>query len=78
MEIVALFCEIDDFCQQVVPPWQHRLLVSGDRQRLQESRLCVSEGMTMVISSHQSGYRTFKDYFCVMLLPTCGGPFPSW
>jgi hypothetical protein len=60
MEIVALFCDVDDFCQQFVPPWQQRLLASGDRQRLRESRLCVSEGMTIVITFHQSGYRTFK------------------
>jgi hypothetical protein len=63
MEIVALFCDVDDFCQQFVPPWQQRLLASGERQRLRESRLGVSEVMTLVISFHQSGYRTFKDYF---------------
>jgi hypothetical protein len=53
MEIVALFCDVDDCCQQFVPPWQQRLLASGER--LRERRLCVSEVMTIVISFHQSG-----------------------
>ena len=78
MEIVALFCDIDDFCQQFVPPWQQRLLASGDRQRLRGSRLCESEVMTIGISFHQSGYRTFKDYFLRYVTPHLRGLFRSW
>jgi hypothetical protein len=77
MEIVALFCDVDDFCQQFVPPWQQRLLASGDRQRLRESRLCVSEVMTIVITFHQSGYRTFKGYFLRYVTPHLRGAFPQ-
>jgi hypothetical protein len=77
MEIVALFCDVDDFCQQFVPPWQQRLLTSGDRQRRRESRLCVSEVMTIVITFHQSGYRTFKDYFLRYVTPRLRGAFPQ-
>ena len=53
MEIVARFCDSDDFCQQFVPPWQQQLFASGER--LPESRLCVSAVMTLVSSCHQSG-----------------------
>ena len=61
MEIVALFCDIDDFCLQFEPAWQHHLMPEGSRRRWRESRLCLSEVMTIVVSVHQSGYRTFKD-----------------
>jgi hypothetical protein len=77
MEIVALFCDVDDFCQQFVPQWQQRLLASGDRQRLRGSRLCVSEVMTIGISFHQSGYRTFKDYFLRYVTPHLRWAFPQ-
>jgi hypothetical protein len=64
MEIVALFCDIDDFCSQFEPLWQQRLIATGERQQQWfESRLCLSEVMTIVVSFHQSGYRTFKDYY---------------
>ena len=76
MEIVALFCDVDDFCQQFVPQWQRRLLASKDRQRLRESRLCLSEVMTIMITFHQSGYRTFKDYFLRYVTIHLRGAFP--
>jgi hypothetical protein len=77
MDIVALFCNVDDFCQRFEPLWQHRLIASGNRQRLRESRLCLSEVMTIVISFHQSGYRTFKDYFLRYVTPHMRWAFPS-
>lgn len=63
MEMVALFCDIDDFCQIFEPQWQQQLVSAGRRQRWPESRLGLSEVMTIVVSFHQSGYRTFKDYY---------------
>jgi DDE family transposase len=63
MDIVPLFCDIDDFCQQFEPVWQQRLLASGQRHRGREGRLSLSEVMTIEITFHQSGYRTFKHYY---------------
>ena len=63
MEIVVLFCDIDDFCLQFEPRWQQHLVNEGHRQRWREQRLCLSEVMTIVGSFHQSGYRTVKDYY---------------
>ena len=77
MEIVALFCDIDDFCQQFEPRWQQQLIANGDCQRLRENRLCGSEVMTIVISFHQSGYRTFKDYFLRYVTPHLRWAFPQ-
>jgi hypothetical protein len=33
MEIVALFCDIDDFCLQFEPLWRQPLINDGRRQR---------------------------------------------
>lgn len=77
MEIVALFCDIDDFCLQFEPLWHQRLLSDGSRHRWHEQRLCLSEVMTIVVSFHQSGYRTFKDYYLRYVTPHLRGAFPQ-
>lgn len=77
MEIVALFCEVDDFCHQFESQWQYRLLETGERQRWGAGRLCLSEVMTIVSSFHQSGYRTFKDYFLRYVTPHLRWAFPQ-
>lgn len=63
MSLLELFCAVDDFCQAFTPKWQQLLLGQGVRQRRRESKLSLSERMTIVIHFHQSGYRTFKDYY---------------
>lgn len=62
MSLLALFCAVDDFCQQ----WQAQQpkslpRVSGQRRR--QPGLSESEIMTIIIHFHQSGYRDFKDYY---------------
>jgi hypothetical protein len=57
MEIVALFCDSDDFCLQFEPLWHQHLVSDGSRQRWRKQRLWLSEGRTIVVSFHQSGYR---------------------
>lgn len=69
MEIVALFCDIDDFCLLFESAWHRRLVSAGSSSPLGTSRLGLSEVMTMVVSFHQSGYRTFKDYFLRYVTP---------
>jgi hypothetical protein len=61
MDIVALFTDVDDFCREFEPQWQSRQLRRGSRQR--QSKLCLSEVLTITIAFHQSGYRTFKDFY---------------
>ncbi len=56
------FRKIDDFCKHFEPQWRYQLLTAGKHQRWRESRLCLSAVMTIVITFHQSGYRTVKDY----------------
>ncbi len=63
MSLLELFCAVDDFCQAFEPQWQQMLLGQGLRQRRREPQLCLSERMAIIIHFHQSGYRTFKDYY---------------
>ena len=63
MSLLELFCAVDDFCLAFVPKWEQALLGDGLRQRRRETQLSLSERMTIIIHFHQSGYRTFKDYY---------------
>lgn len=76
MDIVALFCEVDDFCRQFEPKWHQYLLGSGARQRQRGGTLCLSEVMTIEIAFHQSGYRTFNHYYTRHVLVYLRWAFP--
>ena len=76
MEIVALFCDIDDFCLQFEPVWHQHLVREGKTVPGWVSRFCLSEVMTIVVSFHHSGYRTFKDYFLRYVTPHLAWAFP--
>jgi hypothetical protein len=61
---------------QFEPAWRQRLVAKQEAQPLWPSRLGLSEGMTIVINFHQSGYRTFKDYFLRYVTPHLSWAFP--
>lgn len=63
MSLVETFCDVDDFCQHFEPRWKSFQLGSGMRQRNRAGNLSLSEIVTIMIHFHQSGYRTFKDYY---------------
>jgi Transposase DDE domain len=61
MDILPVFCDIDDFCLLFEPLWQKQLLET--RQRNRPSSLCLSEVMTIIVLFHQSNYRNFKSFY---------------
>lgn len=61
MDIVTLFCEIDDFCKQMTP-WLNAHLLPV-RQRERASRMHLSEVMTILVWFHVVGYRNFKQFY---------------
>ncbi|MCC6454761.1 MAG: IS982 family transposase [Caldilineaceae bacterium] len=61
MDIVTLFCEIDDFCTQLEPWLQAHLLPV--RQRKRGSQMHLSEVMTILVWFHVVGYRNFKQFY---------------
>ena len=46
MEIVALFCDIDDFCLQFESAWHQQLVTEGKASPFPTSRVGLSEVMT--------------------------------
>ncbi len=76
MDILPVFCDIDDFCQFFEPRWKQRLLSSGERQRDRAARLCLSEVMTIITLFHASSYRNFKAYDTEQVMKHYAGAFP--
>ena len=74
MDILPLFCDIDDFCLLFEPLWQSRLLDA--RQRHRASTLCLSEVMTIIVLFHASSYRNFKAYYTEQVCKHYAGAFP--
>ena len=76
MDILPLFCDIDDFCQFFEPLWKRRLLSEGERQRERSPRLCLSEVMTIIVMFHSSSYRNFKAYYTEQVCKHYATAFP--
>jgi Transposase DDE domain len=63
VDLVALFCDLDDFYQAFAPTWQQHLLPAPGRHRQRPCRLSASEVMTLVISFQDSDDRTFQHFY---------------
>jgi hypothetical protein len=74
MNILALFCDIDDFCLLFEPQWRKHLLET--RQRDRASTLCLSEVMTIITLFHSSSYRNFKSYYTEHVCEHLAWAFP--
>ena len=78
LDITQVFCEVDDFYQTFARHWlREPLLTASCGERLCRSRLSLSEVMTIVIAFHGSGYRTFKDFYTLQVLPGWRKAFPN-
>jgi hypothetical protein len=76
MDILLLFCDIDDFCQFFEPLWKQRLFSSGERHRDRAGCLSLSEVMTIIVLFHASSYRNFKAYYTEQVMKHYAGAFP--
>lgn len=78
--LIALFCSVDDFCQGFEPEWKQILLEQhtpkGRWWTTRESKLSMSEVLTITIFFHSSGYRTFKHYYLYLVMPFLKPFFP--
>jgi len=63
MNILPLFCDIDDFCLIFEPHWHRRLLQSRTEQRNKPNALALSEVMTILVLFHCSDYRNLKTFY---------------
>ena len=76
MDILKLFCHVDDFCQWLVT-WENVELLGVARKRGPTPRLSLREVMTMLIHFHQSHYRDFKAYCTQHVCKHMRSEFPA-
>lgn len=67
MDIVTVFCQVDDFCKVFEPKFNQQMLASGQRKRIKPSLMSRSEVMTILICFHRSGFRNLKTFYNSMI-----------
>jgi hypothetical protein len=77
LDLDEIFCDVDDFYQV----WERfgtarpQLPADGEMKQY-NSKLSISEVMTIVIAFHGSGFRTFKEFYTREVLSYWGCAFP--
>ncbi len=78
LDITSIFCDVDDFCQFFERQWkQQPQLPSMPGERRFRSRMSLSEIMTIAIAFHGSGFRIFKEFYTLCVLPHWHKAFPN-
>jgi Transposase DDE domain len=78
LDLTQIFCDIDDFYQvlshvgEAVP----KLPYDGEAKQYR-SKLSLSEVTSIVIAFHGSGFRTFKAFYTLQVLPHWKNAFPD-
>lgn len=62
MDILTLFCEIDDFYKVFEKVWKNRSVGSGC-VRNRRTLLSAAEVMTILVMYHESGYKNLKSFY---------------
>lgn len=75
-ELIAIFCDIDDFCKAFEPVYARCLLRTGQRRRMRQTTLELSEILTLLVYFHWSHYRTFKHYYTEYVMAHLHPYFP--
>jgi len=64
IDLVELFCHVDDFCQRFMPVYEKTILEQQVKHRkTRECSLTTSEIMTIILYFYHSNYRDFKHYY---------------
>ena len=78
LDITQIFCDLDDFYLQWSQLWQEqKQLPSMPHEKRCRSRMSLREVMTIVITFHGSGFRTFKEFYTLQVLPHWQKAFPN-
>jgi hypothetical protein len=73
----ALFCRVDDFCQEFEVKWRQKLINKGINWRYRAKSLCLSEIMTILIAFHQNHSRNFKHFYLSQVQQHWRAAFPK-
>lgn len=60
--LVETFCEVDDFCQAFVPPWEAYLLGTGSAPHGPQPGLVTSDIITILLMRHSSRCQYLKRF----------------
>src|SRR5438270_11079926 len=77
MDIVTIFCDIDDFCRHLLTAQYPQLETHSGQKKHRSRGLTLSEVMTIVVFFHGSHYRTFKHFYLAHMLLQRRGEFPA-
>ena len=78
LDITQIFCDLDDFYLQWSRLWhEQKQLPSIPQEKRCRSRMSLSEVMTIAIAFHGSGFRTFKEFYTLQVLPHWKKAFPN-
>jgi transposase len=77
MDIVVLFCEIDDFCQGFPATRTLALQAHSRQKRGRPCALAWSEILTILVYFQASHYRTFKHFYLDHMLGQRRAEFPQ-
>lgn len=75
--LTKLFVEIDDFMKEFEVQMKKHLITDGSIKRNRDTRLSLSEVMTIIVYFQMSGYRNFKDYHVRYVSKHLCGEFPD-
>jgi hypothetical protein len=78
LDLCEIFCDVDDFYQVLDRAgWgMAQLPYDGEAHRYR-SKLSLSEVTTIVIAFHGSGFRTFKEFYTLQVMPHWRPAFPD-
>jgi hypothetical protein len=77
MHLEEIFYESDEFCKDFEKQFKIKLLTDGEGKRKREFALSLSEIMTIMICYHESGFKTFKDFYEKHVLVNMKRDFPK-
>ncbi|YAG15418.1 hypothetical protein NSTC745_04782 [Nostoc sp. DSM 114161] len=78
LDVTQIFCDVDDLCSSWERMWEQIPQVpSMTGERRSTSRMHLSEVMTIANAFHGSGYRTFKEFYTLHVLPGWHNAFPN-
>jgi hypothetical protein len=70
LDLPEIFCNVDDFYQVLKRVGEEVLRLPYDGEaKPYRSKLSISEVMTIMIAFHGSGFRTFKEFYTLQVLP---------
>jgi Transposase DDE domain len=77
MDIVTIFCEIDEFCRSLLTTGCLSFPIPPGSKKSRGNSLSLSEVMTILVWFHASHYRTFKHFYLDQMLLHRRAEFPG-